>query len=171
MKSDDVIEVIGVINRYALAVDTRRWELFDRVFTPNVEADYGGGARWSDLESLRGDFAASHANFEATQHITTNHQVLVEGDGSNAISYVQARFIRLAPDGGSITEMYGWYDDHLTRTVAGWRIDQRVWRGVWSTDHPLVSQTMFGAPVTESYSLSGEAASGNIMYLDKIENS
>jgi len=169
-RSEDVIEVIGVINLYALAVDTRRWELFDRVFTHNVEADFGGESRWNVLASLKRDFAPAHQGFHATQHITTNHQVYVEGDGANAISYVHARFIRHAPEGGSITESYGWYDDRLTRTVAGWRIDKRVCRGIWSTDQPLVEQTMFGTTVVKSYALSGEAASGNILYLNKIEN-
>jgi hypothetical protein len=170
MHGEDVIEAIGVINLYALAVDTRRWELFDRVFTPDVEADFGPQARWSDLASLKRDFAPAHEGFVATQHITTNHQVLVDGDAANAISYVHARFIRRTPEGGTLTESYGWYDDRLTRTVAGWRINRRVCRGIFASDHPLPKHTRFGTPVEEAYALSSEAASGHIMFLDKIEN-
>ncbi|MET1753941.1 nuclear transport factor 2 family protein [Novosphingobium sp. RD2P27] len=35
---DDIIELI---NLYALAMDTWRWDLFDRSFAPEIGADYG----------------------------------------------------------------------------------------------------------------------------------
>jgi hypothetical protein len=169
MHSEDVTEVIGIINLYALAVDTRRFDLFDRVFTNDIKADFGGEAQWNDLPSLKRDFTASHEAFDATQHITTNHQVVVNSDQAYALSYVNARFIRRMPEGGTLTQSYGWYDDSLIRTDEGWKISKRVCRAIWATDSPLAPPSRFGTPVLQTYALSQEAASGNISYLDKLE--
>ena len=73
-------DIIQKLNLYGFAVDTQRWDLFDTVFTPFVDADFGGSAHWTDLAQFKADFAAFHAPFDATQHVMTNHQVLVNGD-------------------------------------------------------------------------------------------
>ena len=33
--------ILETISLYALAVDTQRWDLFDRVFTPDADVDFG----------------------------------------------------------------------------------------------------------------------------------
>jgi len=128
MRSEDVVGVISVVNLYAVAVDCQRWELFDEVFTADAEADFGGPARWPDRASLKRDFAAIHAPFDATQHVTTNHQVVVDGDLAHCISYVVGRFLRRLPEGGGMFESGGWYDDRLLRVggsgVRGRRLDE-----------------------------------------------
>ena len=80
MTRDDTTNIIGVVNLYALAVDTQRWDWFDRVFTPDIEVDFGGPAVWRDLASLKTAFAAIHSPFASTQHLTTNHVVVIDGD-------------------------------------------------------------------------------------------
>ncbi len=169
MSGDDAIAIANVINLYALAVDTQQWDLFDRIFTSNVKADFGGAAKWQDLSSLKRDFAVIHSPFRATQHMTTNHQVAVNGDDANAISYVHGRFIREVPDGADMFESCGWYDDKLARTPAGWRIADRVCRTIWSGGNPRVLQTMPGVTVEpQLHSLGNEAASRNISFLDAL---
>ena len=168
MRSDDVIEIIQVVNLYAIAVDTRRWELFDQVFTADAQTDFGGGARWQDRAQLKRDFAFVHEPFDATLHVTTNHQVVVRDDAANCISYVHGRFIRQVP-GGNMFESGGWYDDRLVRTPAGWRISHRVCRMVWAGGNPVVLQTMPGVTGEQQLdSLSREAAAGTIAYLQRL---
>jgi hypothetical protein len=166
MHSEDVVAIVNVINLYPVAVDTRSWGLFDHIFTPDVRADFGGAAVWTDLASLKRDFETVHRPFEATLHVTTNHQVIVNADRANCISYVHGRFIRQVREGGNMFESAGWYDDLLERTGLGWRINARSCRTVWSGGNPLVLQTTPGITGEQTLdSLSREAAAGNIAYL------
>jgi len=63
---------MSLANRYALAVDTQRWEMFDEIFTEDVVAYYGTTAIWKDLASFKQDFAAYHALFDSTKHTMSN---------------------------------------------------------------------------------------------------
>jgi hypothetical protein len=166
MHSEDIVAIINVINLYPVAVDTRRWDLFDKVFTVDIQTDFGGPAAWKDLAALKRDFETIHRPFEATMHVTTNHQVVVSADRANCISYVHGRFIRKVPEGGNMFESVGWYDDILVRTPAGWRIKKRSCRSVWAGGNPVVLQTMPGVSGEMKLdSLSHEAAAGNLAYL------
>jgi hypothetical protein len=134
-----------------------------------VHTEFGGPAAWNDLTSLKRDFALVHRPFEATQHVTTNHQVVVNGDRANCLSYVHGRFIRHVPEGGHMFESAGWYDDLLVRRPSGWRIKSRSCRTIWSGGNPLVLQTMPGVTGEQKLdSLSREAAAGRISYLNAI---
>jgi hypothetical protein len=169
MSSDDVVDIINVINLYALAVDTLQFDLFDRVFSRDVSADFGGAAKWQDIASLKRDFVAIHSPFDATQHTTTNHQVIVENDHASAMSYVHGRFVRKVAEGGNMFESCGWYDDKLVRTTEGWRITHRLCRTIWNGGNPRVLQTMPGVTVEpELHSLSGEASARKLSYLDAL---
>jgi hypothetical protein len=166
MHSDDVVEIVNVLNLYPVAVDTLRFDLFDRIFTADARVGFGGPAAWEDLASLKRDFEAIHRPFEATLHVTTNHQVVVRGEEAACISYVHGRFIRQVPEGGNMFESAGWYDDQLVRTPAGWRVKVRACRSVWAGGNPVVLQTMPGVSGEQTLdSLSREAAGGNIAYL------
>lgn len=169
MSSADIVEIINVINLYPVAVDSLRWDLFDRIFTEDVHCEFGGPAQWHDLTSLKRDFALVHRPFDATQHVTTNHQVVVNGDRANCLSYVHGRFIRQLPQGGNMFESAGWYDDFLVRLPAGWRIKTRSCRTIWSGGNPMVLQTMPGVTGEQKLdSLSREAAAGSITYLKAL---
>jgi hypothetical protein len=166
MHSEDVVAIINVINLYPVAVDTLSWDLFDEIFTADVQTNFGGAAAWSDLASLKRDFETVHRPFAATLHVTTNHQVVVNADRANCISYVHGRFIRHVQEGGNMFESVGWYDDLLLRTAAGWRIKTRSCRTVWSGGNPAVLQTVPGITGEQRLdSLSREAAAGNIAHL------
>ena len=95
--------IINLVNLYPVAVDTQRWALFDHVFTHDVVADFGGPAAWTDLATLKQAFAAIHAPFDCTQHVTTNHHVALDGDRATCLSYVHGRFFRDV-DGGRMFE-------------------------------------------------------------------
>jgi SnoaL-like domain len=171
MRSADIVEIINVINLYPVAVDSLSWNLFDLIFTEDVHCEFGGPAKWNDLASLKRDFAIVHRPFEATQHVTTNHQVLVNGDHAHCLSYVHGRFIRPVAEGGNMFESTGWYDDELVRRGSGWRIKFRSCRTVWSGGNPLVLQTMPGVTGEQKLdSLSREAAAGNIHYLKAVSS-
>ena len=131
-------EIVQLINLYGLAMDTRRWDLFDRIFTEHVDADYGPTSHWHDRESFRRDFGSFHEVFDATQHVMTNHLVTIEGDTASAHTFGQWRLVRHAAGDPPVWDGSGWYDDTLVRTPGGWRIAKRVCRVVFWTGNPRV---------------------------------
>jgi hypothetical protein len=49
MATEDVLAITHIINLYGVAMDSQRWDPFDRIFTPDVDADFGESSHWRDL--------------------------------------------------------------------------------------------------------------------------
>jgi hypothetical protein len=163
MLADDNAAITNIINLYPIAVDCRRFELFDHIFTTDVRADFGGPAQWSDRASLTRDFAIIHNPFDHTQHFTSNHVVVVNGELATCTSYFRARLVRKVSESVNFYEASGWYDDRLVRTKAGWRINARTARTIWADGDPRVLQTMPGVTVEQQFTTLHEgAAAGTI---------
>lgn len=141
MTGNPVPDIVNLVNLYAVAVDSRQWQLFDQVFTADAVTDFGGGAAFSGLETIRQLFAAIHEPFDSTLHVTTNHHVRANGTTATCLSYVHGRFLREVDEGGTMFESTGWYDDALILTGDGWRIASRKCRTVWWGGNPRVLQT------------------------------
>lgn len=164
----DIEAVKQVVNLYGFAVDTQRWDLFDRIFTADIDADYSETSHWHDLATFKSDFAVYHDTFEGTQHSMMGHLVHIDGDTAYAMTYATWRLIRNVP-GGNFWEGQGWYDDVLTRTADGWRIAKRVCRIVWWGGNPQVNETVpgvkFALPMD---ALRAEGQAGRIAFLKAI---
>lgn len=135
-------DIVALINLYGLAMDTQRWDLFDRIFTEDVDADYGATSHWTNRAQFKADFGSFHELFDATQHVMTNHLVEVAGDTAHAHTYGAWRLIRHAAGDPPVWDGTGYYDDRLVRTAQGWRIDRRVCRVVYWTGNPRVQTPM-----------------------------
>jgi hypothetical protein len=166
----DVQSIIGLINLYGFAVDTQRWDLFDRIFTPDAEADFSASAHWYDLQKFKSDFAMFHDPFDSTQHAMSNHLVNVTGDSAQAFTYGTWRLLRRGVEGGDFWEGTGWYDDLLVRCAAGWRIKHRVCRVVWWGGNPIVQEAIPGVKFDlHSVALRQEGAEGRVHYLQAMD--
>jgi hypothetical protein len=162
-------DIVERINLYGLAMDTRRWDLFDRIFTEDVDADYGATSHWTDCASFKRDFGAFHELFDATQHVMTNHLVTVSGDKANSHTYGMWRLIRHAAGDPPVWDGTGYYDDTWTRTPAGWRIARRVCRVVYWTGNPKVQTPMPDIEFQlDLVSLFREGEAGRLDYLQAI---
>jgi SnoaL-like domain len=167
--ANDTLAIIVLINLYGFAVDTQCWDLFDRIFTSDVDADFSEKAHWRDLAAFKADFAVFHNPFDNTQHVMSNHLVIVSGDTAHAFTYGSWRLVRKAADGAALWDGTGWYDDELVRTIAGWRIRKRTCRVVHWTGNPLVNETIPGVKFELNSSvLRREAAAGKVRYLNAI---
>ncbi|MEM6109999.1 nuclear transport factor 2 family protein [Mycobacterium sp. 050272] len=144
MTDSDVTAITQLVNLYGLAVDSQRWELFDRIFADDVDADYGPASRWGDRERFKSEFATFHDPFDSTQHTMSTHVVQVDQDRAHSFCNGGWRLVRKAVDGNSLWEGSGWYDDALVRTPVGWRITHRVCRITWWTGNPFVNETVPG---------------------------
>ena len=50
MADNDKVEIINILNLYGFALDARAWDLFDLIFTEDVEAVFGpAGAGWNGI--------------------------------------------------------------------------------------------------------------------------
>jgi hypothetical protein len=169
MAESDHQSITNIINLYGMAVDSQRWELFDRIFTQDVEADFSETAHWHDLASFKSDFAVFHRIFDSTQHAMMNHLIDMDANSAHAFTYGTWRLIRNGVEGGNLWEGTGWYDDELTRTAQGWRIKRRVCKVVWWGGNPRVQEIDPGVKfVLHPTSVRREGEAGQIGYLNAI---
>lgn len=169
MQADDLVAITNTVSLYPVAVDTRQWTLFDKVFTRDCVVDFGGPAKFEGLEALKLVFDAIHRPFKATQHFTSNHQIHVSGTGATCLSYVRGVFVREMPDGGDMFESTGWYDDVLVLGGGGWLISRRVCRMSWWGGNGDVLRTSPEAgPPAETDSLHTEAENGRLTHLRSL---
>lgn len=142
--------VIDTVVRYATGIDMHDWALYRTCFTETCHFDFsswsgrpGGEMRADDwVAAVRG----TNGNFDATQHISTNHVVeFSEGSPTSGrarcVSYMHAQhFFR--PDtmesfgrGGDVNfcTLGGYYTNQLVKTADGWRIASCTLTVTWET--------------------------------------
>lgn len=172
----DRADIVNVLNLYAGALDSHGWDLFAAIFTEDVEADYPGSLHWWDLATFRSDFAKYHEALEGHQHVMTNHQAVIDGDGANSLTYGRFRlFERTAASQIELREGACWYDDTFIRTQAGWRIRKRVARVFWTSGAKpqravlpdgAVEPSVSGAGSADSLSVAAKA--GEVAYFNAL---
>jgi hypothetical protein len=126
--------ITAVLNLYAVALDSHSWDLFDEIFTADVEADYAEGQlHWHDLASFKRDFKELHESMKGHQHTLGVPQIIVEGDRAFALTHGRFNVFWASPAPGpfDMSEGGAWYDDELVRSEAGWRVRKRVARNFW----------------------------------------
>jgi hypothetical protein len=141
MAENDKVEIINIMNLYGFALDARAWDLFDLIFTDDVEAVFGpAGAGWKGLDEFKASFEMFHKTLDSHQHTMMGHLIHVDGDTASAFSYGNWLLIRDDAEGGPNWLGTGWYDDLLVRTANGWRIKRRVCRLQGWTGNPYVPE-------------------------------
>ena len=120
-----------VLYRYAAGCDRRDWDLFRACFCDEVEIDLsswnGNPPAVLPLETWVAGVRAGLSGFDATQHLSGNHLVEVDGDRAHATSNVQASH-RL---GDERVVLGGWYDTRLLRQEGQWRIARSALNVTW----------------------------------------
>jgi len=135
----DVVEITQVVNRYGHALDGKRYELLEQVFTPGARLDYEleGGAPGSYPEMVP-VFEEFLTAFCYTQHLFSQPVIDLEGDGAHATCRLVATHVQQPKSGGrNAWTVYGFYEDDLVRTAQGWRIAARRFRGLHSEGRRL----------------------------------
>jgi 3-phenylpropionate/cinnamic acid dioxygenase small subunit len=124
--------------RYCWALDTKDWSVLDSVFTEDANGDL--------LEDVVGRVAIKKrvetalSRMDETQHLISNHQIVVQGDTATCRCYLQAQHVRKAAHGGPNFIIAGRYEDELKRTPEGWRISFRRLVVMWTDGNPAVSR-------------------------------
>ena len=124
----DRSEIAELLVAYAHAVDRRRWDDLDDVFTPDATIDYRemGGIRGS-LTEIKAFLGQSMTAYARTQHQVASSRIDLDGDTASAVSMCHNPMVRAGDDGSEhVITCDLWYHDTLVRTAGGWRITART---------------------------------------------
>ena len=128
----DKVEIQEVMARYAGAVDSKRWDLLDRVFIKGSVIDFepNGGVR-DEYPGIVEYLKTAMAGFAAYQHYLSNFVIEVNGDEARSRFYVWTPLITIVDGRDEIIMDGGYYDATFVRTADGWRVKELVSGLVW----------------------------------------
>lgn len=119
----DRTRIIDVVCRYAVSIDRHHWEDLAGCFADEIEINTIRTGAWTRarredvIETLRRVFES----YTATQHISANHQVRIEGDTAVVLSTLNATHHLAGASGGEYHQQVGYYEYELVRED-DWRI-------------------------------------------------
>jgi hypothetical protein len=122
----DRLEIQQLIVDYSTAIDTRRFDDLDAVFTQDAYIDYtalgGIEGRYPEVKAW---LAEVLPNFPMYAHMLGNFSVRIDGDTASSRTIC---FNPMVLGGEKEQVMFCglWYDDDFVRTADGWRMTRRV---------------------------------------------
>jgi SnoaL-like domain len=119
-------EIQDVMVGYCYAIDRKKWDELDEVFTADAVIDY------SEMVGFRGNLAETKAfliqslpQLSAYQHSISTSQIRIEGDVAHGRTLCTNPMV-IDVNGTKQTMFVGlWYRDVFVRTPKGWRIRER----------------------------------------------
>ena len=119
-------EITDLITEYSHAIDFRRWDDLDAIFTADATLDLTAtGGECGDLPTMKQWLAKTLGLFSGHQHLVATSKIELDGDRATATS-VCHNPMYLDRDGRQQVLFVGlWYVDEFVRTPAGWRIASR----------------------------------------------
>jgi hypothetical protein len=122
----DRLEIQDLLVAYSTAIDNRRFDDLDQVFTEDAYIDYramgGVDGRFPEVKAW---LAEVLPNFPAYAHMLGNVDVRVTGDTASSRTLCFNPMV-LGGDQGQVLFCGLWYDDEFVRTADGWRMTRRV---------------------------------------------
>lgn len=131
----DKLEIQELLARYARGVDTKDWELWKSVFTPDAQIDYSSaGAAVGSRDEVAAWLEKSLAAMPMTQHFISNVEIDLDGDRAK----VRAMFYNPMQLPGMTELSYcgGYYHHDMVRTPEGWKSERLVEENVWFVNRP-----------------------------------
>jgi len=135
----DLIELRALVDRYALAADTRDRAGFAGVFAPDGVMDLGGGHELTGAEELPAPLDYLDQHYLRTMHVVANHIVTLEGDAATGLVYCLAHHISRQGEELRDSAMAVRYEDRYVRTADGWRIAHRAVKVDWEEHRDALS--------------------------------
>ena len=129
-----------LLDDYALAIDSRDWELLDGLFTADAELDYtGSGVPAGTRDEVLGWIQKALGGVALTQHVLMNRRIRVSGETATARTELLNPLVLQADGAAQLMLLGGVYEDQLVKAADGWRISARIHRAAW-TAGPLPAQ-------------------------------
>ena len=140
----DRMEINNLLIDYCSAIDGRRFDELDNVFTADAFVDYTcfGGPKGSYPE-IKEFLMKAMVMFPSFQHMIGNSRVRIDGDKATARTICHNPMTIKLPEGGSQVAFYGlWYVDKLVRTESGWRLCERIEEPAYTHNLPAGFQAV-----------------------------
>jgi hypothetical protein len=122
----DRLEIQQLMVDYSTAIDRRRFDDLDRIFTSDAYIDYratgGVDGRYPEVKAWLADVLP---NFPAYSHMLGNFDVRIDVDMATSRTICFNPMVM----GGDKQQVYFvglWYIDEFVRTAGGWRMSRRV---------------------------------------------
>jgi SnoaL-like domain len=128
----DRLDILELQSIYAWGVDRREPELFDRVFTEDVEVRYPAEVAIHGREMFARFVLTYHELHDSTQHLIANQWLEPGSDAVVMRSYVILSVLWAGTRGGDLFQAGAYYVDRVVKSGAGWRIARREATNVWS---------------------------------------
>jgi hypothetical protein len=121
----DRIELQQLLVDYATAIDQRRFDDLDHIFTPDAYIDYRAmGGIDGAYPKVKVWLSEVLPNFPAYYHLVGNFDIRLTGDTATGRTMC-FNPMKLGND-GQVLFCALWYDDEFVRTPEGWRMTRRV---------------------------------------------
>jgi len=120
---EDRAAIIDLVCRFAVSIDRRRWADFEACFADEIDLNTIRTGTWvrRTRQELVAMLREAFESYTATQHISANHQVTIDGDNAAVVSTLNAtHYLAGAPD-GEFQQQVGYYEYRVVRDGA-WRI-------------------------------------------------
>ncbi|EHI12963.1 nuclear transport factor 2 family protein [Mycolicibacterium thermoresistibile] len=124
----DRLEIQQLLVDYSTAIDRRRFDDLDRVFTEDAYIDYRAmGGIDGHYPQVKAWLKEVLPNFPAYAHLVGNFDISLDGDRASSRTLC-LNPMALTGDGDERQLLFCglWYDDEFRRTPEGWRITRRV---------------------------------------------
>lgn len=122
----DRLEIQQLLIDYSTAIDQRKFDDLDRVFTPDAYIDYramgGIDGRYPQVKAW---LAEVLPNFPAYAHLLGNFDVRIAGDTASSRTLCFNPMV-MGGEQNQVLFCGLWYDDEFVRTPEGWRMSRRV---------------------------------------------
>jgi SnoaL-like domain len=122
----DRLEIQQLLVDYSTAIDTRRFDDLDAVFTQDAYIDYtalgGIEGRYPEVKAW---LAEVLPNFPMYMHMLGNFSVRINGDAASSRTICFNPMV-LGGEKDQVMFCALWYDDDFVRTADGWRMTRRV---------------------------------------------
>jgi hypothetical protein len=126
----DRLEIQQLLIDYSTAIDRKRFDDLDQVFTDDAYIDYralgGIDGRYPQVKAW---LAEVLPNFPVYAHMLGNFDVRIDGDTATSRTICfNPMVLGVEPDGATKQVLFCglWYDDEFVRTAEGWRMTRRV---------------------------------------------
>ena len=129
----DRVAILAILDGYAEAVDRRRFDDLEELFTEDIEFDYGPDWHTVGRKQAIARIADSLAHCGPTQHLLGNYRVEIDGDEATSRVYVRAFHVGIGAAEGLSYEMAGHCRDAFTCIDGVWRMSRRVGRMIFET--------------------------------------
>ncbi|GAA4682003.1 nuclear transport factor 2 family protein [Gordonia humi] len=122
----DRFEIQQLMIDYSTAIDSRRFDDLDRVFTPDAHIDYRAtGGTTGRFPEVKAWLAEILPRFPAYAHLLGNFDLSIHGDAATGRTMCFNPMV-LSQEPKQVLYCGIWYLDEFVRTDDGWRISRRV---------------------------------------------